>query len=125
MNKIMATAAILVAATSGMTTAMAAPGWSDSPRGHEIQGAYVAGRIHGADRYRHYGYGRTWHRGERFAPYDGRVEVLRGYGYGHGFGAGRLYVPPRGAQWVRVNDDALLTAIATGVVLDVVYNLQF
>jgi hypothetical protein len=28
-------------------------------------------------------------------------------------------------QWVRVNNDALLTAIATGMVLDVVYNLNF
>jgi hypothetical protein len=95
MNKIMATAALLVATTIRMaTTAMAEPGWSHSTHGREIQGGYVAGPVHGADRYRHYvappreyyGYGRAWHRGERFAPYGGRVEVLRGYRhhYGHG-----------------------------------------
>ncbi len=30
--------------------------------------------------------------------------------------------PPRGYHWVRVNDDVVLAAIATGVVLDVVFN---
>ena len=35
----------------------------------------------------------------------------------------RLYSPPYGYQWVRVDNDVLLTAIATGVVLDVIYNI--
>ena len=30
--------------------------------------------------------------------------------------------PPRGYHWVRVNDDVVLAAIATGVVLDVLFN---
>ncbi len=30
--------------------------------------------------------------------------------------------PPRGYHWVRVNDDVVLAAIETGVVLDVVFN---
>jgi Ni/Co efflux regulator RcnB len=33
-----------------------------------------------------------------------------------------LRAPPHGAYWVRVNNDVLLTAIATGIVLDVIYN---
>ena len=34
----------------------------------------------------------------------------------------RLYAPPRGCHWLRVNNDVVLAAIATGVVLDVLYN---
>jgi Ni/Co efflux regulator RcnB len=34
----------------------------------------------------------------------------------------RLYAPPRGYHWVRVDHDVLLTAIATGIVLDVIYD---
>ena len=30
--------------------------------------------------------------------------------------------PPRGYHWVRVNDDVVLAAIATGIVLDVLFN---
>ncbi len=33
--------------------------------------------------------------------------------------------PPRGCGWVRVNNDVLLNALATGVVLDVVRNLYY
>jgi Ni/Co efflux regulator RcnB len=130
MNKIMATAALLVATS----TALAAPGWrDDSSHGRGMQRGYVSAPAYGASRYGHRDghyvapgyYGRAWHRGERFVPHGGRVEVLHGYGLGSGYGGARLYAPPRGAQWVRVNNDALLTAIATGVVLDVVYNLSF
>jgi Ni/Co efflux regulator RcnB len=30
--------------------------------------------------------------------------------------------PPHGHHWVRVNHDAVLAVVATGVVLDVIYN---
>ena len=33
------------------------------------------------------------------------------------------YQPPRGYQYVRVNNDVVLTAIATGVVASVIYQL--
>jgi Ni/Co efflux regulator RcnB len=33
-----------------------------------------------------------------------------------------LYAPPRGYRWVRVDGNAVLTAIATGIVLDAVYH---
>jgi Ni/Co efflux regulator RcnB len=118
MNKIMVTAALLVATS----TAMAAPGWQSDSR--HYRGMDRGHYSHPVAPPRGY-YGRVWHRGERFVPYGGRVEVLRGYGRGHDYRGVRLYVPPRGAQWVRVNNDALLTAIATGLVLDVVYNMNF
>lgn len=58
-----------------------------------------------------------WRRGERLpAAYYGRPYVIRDYRGCH------LHAPPRGAHWVRVNNDVILAAIATGIVLDVVYN---
>lgn len=38
------------------------------------------------------------------------------------YGDYRLRAPPRRCHWVRVNHDVLLTALATGVVLDVMYD---
>lgn len=61
-----------------------------------------------------------WQRGDRLPPpYFAQPYVV--YDYPHY----RLYAPPRGYHWVRVGDDVLLTAIATGVVLDVLYNLYY
>ena len=37
----------------------------------------------------------------------------------------RLYSPPYGYHWVRVGNDVLLTALATGVVLDVIYDIWY
>jgi Ni/Co efflux regulator RcnB len=34
-----------------------------------------------------------------------------------------LSAPPRGYQYVRVNNDVVLTAVATGVVASVIYQL--
>jgi Ni/Co efflux regulator RcnB len=65
-------------------------------------------------------YTRHWHRGERLPrAYYARPYVVYGYR------SYRLYDPPRGYHWVRVGDDVLLTAIATGIVLDAVYNLYY
>ncbi len=64
--------------------------------------------------YRHssrpYGHGH-WRRGYRYA---GPTYVVRDYGYY------RLRQPPRGYRWVRAdNNDFLLVAIATGIILDI------
>jgi len=80
-------------------------------------------------RYRyHYGYYnaprgyyyRTWHRGDRlpYAYYGHSYVVYDWQPY-------RLYAPPYGYHWVRVGDDVVLTAIATGIVLDVLYNIWY
>jgi len=85
------------------------------------------GRVYAQTRYRggYYdaprGYDRhSWGRGDRLpVAYYGRPYVVYGYrGY-------HLYDPPRGCGWVRVNNDVLLTALATGIVLDAVYNLYY
>jgi Ni/Co efflux regulator RcnB len=65
-------------------------------------------------------YYRTWYRGDR----------LPRHWYGHSYivydwRPYRLYAPPYGYHWVRVGNDVLLTAIATGVVLDVLYDIWY
>lgn len=71
---------------------------------------------HGYDRrpdYRHH----KWRRGERLPrAYYSRPYVIANYGHYH------LRRPPRGCHYVRVNNDVVLAAIATGVILDVFYN---
>ncbi len=63
---------------------------------------------HGGPRY--YGHPHRWERGHR---YYGPTYVVRNYGYY------RLRPPPRGYHWVRADNDYLLVAIATGIILDV------
>lgn len=77
------------------------------------------GRFRYGDYGRDWGY-RThdWRRGERL-PVDY-------YAPQRVFGDYRVYglrEPPYGCRWVRVNNDVVLAAIATGVVLDVAYNV--
>jgi len=100
-------------------------------RGHDrfddarhYRSGYVEGR---RDQYRYdvgryvapRGYAvRSWHRGEYLPrPYYSTRYVINDYG------AYRLYAPPRGHYWVRVDHDVLLTAVATGAVVAVVSNL--
>ena len=60
----------------------------------------------------------AWRGEERFdRPYYAPRYVVENYG------AYRLRPPPRGCHWVRVDNDVLLTAIATGAVIEVVSNL--
>jgi Ni/Co efflux regulator RcnB len=65
-------------------------------------------------------YGHDWRRGERLpGGYYARPYVVRDYrDY-------RLYAPPRDCQWVRVNNDVVLMAITTGIVLDVLHDLYY
>ena len=68
-----------------------------------------------------YGYQyRTWHRGD-YLPraYYGSSYIVYDYA------PYRLYAPPYGYHWVRVGNDVVLTALATGVVLDVLYNIWY
>ena len=63
-------------------------------------------------------YAHTWHRGERLpiGYYEPRYVIGDYNDCG-------LRAPPFGYHWVRVNNDAVLAAVATGVVLDVAFNL--
>jgi Ni/Co efflux regulator RcnB len=92
-------------------------------RGRNDRGDHQHDRGHGDRRWRgddqrRYGYrdggpryygGHRWERGHR---YYGPTYVVRNYGYY------RLRPPPRGYHWVRADNDYLLVAIATGVILD-------
>ena len=76
------------------------------------------GRWHWGTYYRPYGYApRYWRQGDRLpGAYYGSSYVIGNY-YDCG-----LRAPPYGYHWVRVDHDVVLAAIATGVVLDVIYN---
>jgi Ni/Co efflux regulator RcnB len=55
-----------------------------------------------------------WHKGERLpSEYRNRSYVVDDW-HGHG-----LQAPPRGYQWVGVNGDYVLAAIATGLIANV------
>ena len=80
-------------------------------------------------RYRyHYGsyhaprgyYYRTWRRGDHLPRgwYGSSYVVYDWAPY-------QLYSPPYGYHWVRVGNDVLLTAVATGIVLDVLYDIWY
>lgn len=62
------------------------------------------------DGYRRHGNHPRWERGHH---YYGPTYVVRDYGHY------RLRQPPRGYHWVRANNDYLLVAIATGIILDI------
>ena len=65
-------------------------------------------------------YYRAWHRGDRLpSAYYGSSYIV------YDWSPYRLYEPPYGYHWVRVGNDVVLTAIATGIVLDVLYNIWY
>jgi Ni/Co efflux regulator RcnB len=81
------------------------------------------GRGHGNDHGRDHGHhdngwhGHRHHGWERGHRYDGRVVIV------HDYERVRLRSPPRGYHWVRDdNNDYVLVAIATGIILDYVLN---
>jgi Ni/Co efflux regulator RcnB len=76
------------------------------------------GRWHWGSYYRPSGYApHYWRRGERLpvAYYGSRYVIGNYYECG-------LRAPPYGYHWVRIDHDVVLAAVATGVVLDVIYN---
>ena len=74
-------------------------------------GRYDAGRYYRPSGYRYY----SWRRGARLpaAYYAPRYVV-------HDYQRYRVYAPPRGHHWVRVDHDVVLAAVATGAVVAVV-----
>jgi Ni/Co efflux regulator RcnB len=80
----------------------------DDHRGHDYR---PVPRYYGHGGYGRAGYGRGhWQRGHR---YYGPTYVVRNYGYY------RLRPPPYGYRWVRADNDFLLVAITTGMILDI------
>lgn len=71
------------------------------------------------DRSHRYGHAR-WHRGDRIPDhYRSHRYVV------HDYHAHRLYSPPRGHHWVRVDNDFVLTAVTTGVIVAVIYGALY
>jgi Ni/Co efflux regulator RcnB len=126
------TIGITAAALLSLSAIAAAHGGRDFDRGYGNHGGngQAYGRVqpdyrsgYRGDRYdradRAPGYVmRPWRRGDRLpTAYWSRNDYVTDYP------RYRLYAPPRGYGWVRVDNDLLLTALATGLVFDVVYNL--
>ena len=74
---------------------------------------YNAGRYHGPRGYQ----ARQWRRGEQLPP------QYRGRDYQVDYRYYRLPPPPRGYQYTRVNDDVILTAIATGLIASILFDM--
>lgn len=83
---------------------------------YRSQVRYRAGQYYRPQGYRYY----SWRSGDRLpvAYYAPRYVI-------HDYGSYRLHRPPRGYHWVRVNNDVVLAAIATGVVLQVVDHIFY
>lgn len=90
-------------------------GWRGGDRERHWSGdRHRAGRYYAPRGYEH----RRWHHGD-YVPVSYRshryvVDDYRAY---------RLYAPPHGHSWVRVDNDVVLTAVATGVIAAVVYGI--
>lgn len=85
----------------------------DSRYERRAERRYNAGRY-----YQPYGYqARQWHRGDRLPA------QYRGQGYRVDYRAYRLPPPPRGYEYHRVNNDVVLTAIASGVIASVLIGM--
>jgi len=85
--------------------------------GHDhVHSRYRVVRYYPPQGYRHY----SWYRGARLpaAYYQPRYVVQN-------YGAYRLHHPPHGYHWVRVNNDVVLAAVTTGLVLHVVNGLFY
>ncbi len=115
---------LLIAFALLTTGSLALAGQGGHDRDRRGQGHGYADHRHGGrhvDHRRHddrrYGYRNgprhdhhpRWQRGHR---YYGPTYVVRDYGHY------RLRPPPRGYHWVRANNDYLLVAVATGIILD-------
>lgn len=87
--------------------------------GWEREPEWRGGRFHDDGYFRHWGHHEhVWYPGERLSPeYYAPSYVVRDYS------AYQLREPPYGCLWVRVDNNVVLAAIATGVVLDVAYNV--
>jgi Ni/Co efflux regulator RcnB len=81
---------------------------------HHAPARFMTGRY-----VRPHGYhSHAWRRGDRLPPsYRASAYVIPDAAVYH------LRPPPRGYYWVRVDNNAVLAAVATGVVVDVAVNL--
>ena len=105
-------------------------GRRDHDRRYDRRDAYRAGYLNGRADQRRYDRGRyivprgyyvrSWRHGD-YLPrsYYERRYIVSDYGRYH------LHAPPRGHHWVRVNNDVVLAAVASGLVVSVVNGLFY
>jgi len=102
----------------------------DHDRRYDRRDAYRAGYWHGRVDQRRYDRGRyipprgyyvrSWRHGDHLPrSYYERRYIVHDYGRYH------LHAPPRGHHWVRVNNDVVLAAITSGLVVSVVNGLFY
>lgn len=85
-------------------------------RHYRHHGRYKVVRYYPPHGYRHY----RWHRGAYLpAAYYAPRYIVRDYHSYH------LYAPPRGYHWVRVGNDVILAAVATGLVMNVISDIFY
>lgn len=108
MTKILSSALMALSLFALGNVALASPG---PDRDHDRHGHRYDRGHHGNGHYRDSRRGHRWQRGHR---YGGPIYVVRDYRHYH------LRRPPRGYGWVRAdNNEYLLIALATGVILDI------
>ncbi len=102
--------------------------WQGNNRGNDYRNDNKRGnngwhgqRFHAPAPYaRPHGYqARAWRNGDRLPS------TYRASRYYVDYRQYQLSAPPRGYQWVRVNNDVILTAIATGVIASVITGLYY
>jgi Ni/Co efflux regulator RcnB len=90
----------------------------DSRRGYRVREEHRERARYGVYYRPHGYYAHRWARGERLpSAYYARPYVVADY---DDWG---LRAPPRGYRWVRVDGDAVLAAVATGLVLDTMFHV--
>ena len=132
MKHLLKSAAIaVIAGTFALGGAASAQSYHD---GHHDRGHYDTGYHRGHDRDRgHYsGYYRSYQPAYRNSGWHDRSDWRRGgyvarYDWDRGYRVDyhsyrRLYAPPYGYEWRRVDNNYVLAAIATGLIASVIIN---
>ena len=89
----------------------------DNRRSYGDRRFFDGRRVYGDRKFYGDRYQRSWRRGDRLPAVFLSTRFVV-----NDFRSFNLYRPPRGYRWVRVERDAFLTGVATGVVLAVVAN---
>jgi len=136
-----AAAVAVIAGTFALGGAASAQSWhGHHDRGHYDNGYHRGDRDHyrGHDnrRYEHRGYDRSYYRSYqptyRYSGWHDRSDWRRGgyvarYDWDRGYrvdyrGYRRLYAPPYGYEWRRVDNNYVLAAVATGLIASIIIN---
>ena len=112
MRRIFTAALAVSMILSGAAPALAKP--HDKDRGRDDGARYEQGRH---DNGNHNGERRRWARGERLP-----VTYYRDRGAYVDYRAHHLRAPPRGYQWVQVDNNYMMVALASGLIASIIAN---